>query len=289
MSKHIRDVSKDLLLNTCLGHEIGGASHHELAKSLIKHGVLHTRAVIDAFDATDRSVFVPNKHINMAYENRPVPLGFQANISTPQHHAHVMELMAPALRAGNRAVDIGCGTGFLVSMMSRLVGPSGHVVGVDIVPELLKEARENVPQTSVVFKTGSQLTEWLNDEMYDCIHVGIAVPDQEYVDILMNRLTPQGVLVIPVGSGNQEQSLYKVTKDSREKIMSVLCQEMLTQAPVKARTVDQVEAELKQWIQQYEQIHGIKPIRKEILADSEANQLFSEFSELRTRVWPTST
>jgi SAM-dependent methyltransferase len=45
------------------------------------------------------------------------------------------------LRPVERVVDVGCGAGFDSLIAARLVGPTGHVVGVDMTPEMLKKAR----------------------------------------------------------------------------------------------------------------------------------------------------
>lgn len=47
-----------------------------------------------------------------------------------------------ALQAGERVLDIGCGAGATTLMAAESVGPSGHVVGVDISQQLLGLARE---------------------------------------------------------------------------------------------------------------------------------------------------
>lgn len=43
---------------------------------------------------------------------------------------------------GKRILDIGCGSGSLVFILSKLVGPSGYVVGVDITDGLIDTAKQ---------------------------------------------------------------------------------------------------------------------------------------------------
>ena len=45
----------------------------------------------------------------------------------------------PALE-GATVLDLGCGTGRDVYVLSKLVGPTGHVIGVDMTPEQLEVA-----------------------------------------------------------------------------------------------------------------------------------------------------
>jgi len=45
------------------------------------------------------------------------------------------------LRPGEHVVDVGCGAGIDSLIAARMVGPQGQVVGVDMTPEMLENAR----------------------------------------------------------------------------------------------------------------------------------------------------
>jgi len=47
------------------------------------------------------------------------------------------------IHEGEAILDIGCGAGVESIMAARLVGPSGSVTGIDLVPEMLARASEN--------------------------------------------------------------------------------------------------------------------------------------------------
>jgi SAM-dependent methyltransferase len=51
-------------------------------------------------------------------------------------------LRAAALAPGLRVLDVGCGCGDTTLAAARAVGPSGHVTGVDVSPQMLARARE---------------------------------------------------------------------------------------------------------------------------------------------------
>ncbi|KDN75328.1 SAM-dependent methlyltransferase [Streptomyces olindensis] len=55
----------------------------------------------------------------------------------PAYAAAVAEL---GLRAGDRVLDAGCGTGRALPPLRAAVGPSGVVVGADLTPAMLREA-----------------------------------------------------------------------------------------------------------------------------------------------------
>jgi ubiquinone/menaquinone biosynthesis C-methylase UbiE len=48
-----------------------------------------------------------------------------------------------SLRFGEIVLDLGAGGGFDVFIAARKVGPTGHVIGVDMAPEMLEKARCN--------------------------------------------------------------------------------------------------------------------------------------------------
>ncbi len=61
------------------------------------------------------------------------------------------------MRPGEVVLDLGSGAGFDCLLAARQVGPSGHVIGVDMTHEMLKKARENAAKVgagNVEFRLG---------------------------------------------------------------------------------------------------------------------------------------
>ncbi len=54
-----------------------------------------------------------------------------------------------ALRAGQTVVHLGCGAGFYLIPAARIVGKTGKVIGVDVMPEMLAEAESRARRSSV--------------------------------------------------------------------------------------------------------------------------------------------
>jgi len=62
-----------------------------------------------------------------------------------------------AMQAGEVVIDLGSGAGFDCFLAAQQVGPTGHVIGVDMTHEMLKKARENaakIAATNVEFRLG---------------------------------------------------------------------------------------------------------------------------------------
>ena len=53
------------------------------------------------------------------------------------------------IRKGEAVLDIGCGAGIDTIVAAMMVGPAGTVVGIDMVPEMLARARENLRMTDL--------------------------------------------------------------------------------------------------------------------------------------------
>lgn len=55
-----------------------------------------------------------------------------------------LEYLAPALKPGSTALDVGAGSGYLTACMAIMVGPTGTVVGIEHVPQLKRFAEDNL-------------------------------------------------------------------------------------------------------------------------------------------------
>ena len=77
-------------------------------------------------------------HAPQAYERYMVPTLF-----TPW----AQELLArAALHAGERVLDVACGTGIVARLAAQRVGPSGYVMGVDLNAAMIETARTQTPR-----------------------------------------------------------------------------------------------------------------------------------------------
>ncbi len=47
---------------------------------------------------------------------------------------------------GDKVLDIGSGSGWTTALLAHLTGPTGAVVGVELVPELVEMGRANLPK-----------------------------------------------------------------------------------------------------------------------------------------------
>jgi ubiquinone/menaquinone biosynthesis C-methylase UbiE len=74
------------------------------------------------------------------------------------------------LSPGDRVLDVGCGQGVDVRLLSSRVGPEWEVVGVDISEKMLDAARERTEHTSNVrFESGDVMDLSFADDSFDAV------------------------------------------------------------------------------------------------------------------------
>ncbi len=92
-----------------------------------------------------------------------------------------------AMQPGETIVDLGSGAGFDCFLAARQVGPTGHVIGVDMTHEMLARARENATKlaaANVEFRLGEIEHLPIADNTADVILSNCVVnlvPDKEQV------------------------------------------------------------------------------------------------------------
>lgn len=92
-----------------------------------------------------------------------------------------------ALQPGETVIDLGSGAGFDCFLAARAVGPTGHVIGVDMTHEMLAKARTNavtIGAANVAFRLGELEHLPVADNTADVILSNCVinlVPDQQQV------------------------------------------------------------------------------------------------------------
>jgi SAM-dependent methyltransferase len=80
--------------------------------------------------------------------------------------------LLPRLHAGMSLLDIGCGPGTITTGLARAVAP-GEVVGVDLVPEVIEQAKAHLAETGLtnaVFETANVYALEYEDNRFDAAH-----------------------------------------------------------------------------------------------------------------------
>ncbi len=178
-----------------------------------KSKVLKSPRLKAAFSKIDRADFVDEDYKCEAYEDYPLPIGFNQTISQPTTVAFMLELLSPV--AGNKVLDVGSGSGWSSALLGEIVTKTGKVVGVEIIPELVKKSLSNLskydlPQVQII-ETSSKLG-FEAESPYDRILVSAAslkIPGE-----LLKQLGNNGVMAIPI-----KDSIFMIKKTAKGEIL----------------------------------------------------------------------
>jgi protein-L-isoaspartate(D-aspartate) O-methyltransferase len=183
-----------------------------VAEQLAARGIRNP-AVLRAMRATPRHLFVPANVRSLAYEDGPLPIGFQATISQPYVVAWMTELLD--VQKKTRVLEIGTGSGYQAAILAQL---AAEVYSIEIVPELAKSSAEllaRLGHKNVEVRHGDGYKGWAEKAPFDRIILTAAPP--EIPQALIDQLANGGRLVAPVGA-TAAQELTVVEKDAKGRV-----------------------------------------------------------------------
>jgi len=189
---------------------------YETARArLIEHlrGEIRDERVLEAMSLIPRELFVPPEKGNLAYEDRPLPIGYGQTISQPLIIA--MMTSALELNGGEKVLEVGTGSGYQAAILAEL---AKQVVTVERLPALAgaaKKVLDKLGYMNISVHIAEPILGWQIEAPYDAIVVTAGAPDVP--DVLISQLNIGGRMVIPVGS-RYDQELYKITRQKDRNI-----------------------------------------------------------------------
>lgn len=178
-------------------------------ENLIKHldHEIADKRVIEAIRRVPRESFVPPQIQQVAYDDRPLSIGFGQTISQP----FIVALMVQALELSGheKVLELGTGSGYEAAILAEL---ASRVVTVEYIPELAESARrvlDELGYSNVEVHVAGRVLGWPEEAPYEAIIVSAGAPSVP--DVLVEQLDWNGRLVIPVGT-RWQQDLLRVTR-----------------------------------------------------------------------------
>jgi len=173
-----------------------------LVNRLKRQGLRRSPLVEAAFRAVPRHLFLPDVPLETVYRDEAIITKVQdgRGISSSSQPA-IMAIMLEQLdlAPGLRVLEIGAGTGFNAALVAHIVGPTGHVVTVDIDDDIVVGAREHLaaagfPEVEVVCGDGG--LGYAPSAPYDRIILTVGAWDVP--PAWWEQLKPGGRLVLPL-------------------------------------------------------------------------------------------
>src|SRR5690606_29161013 len=143
-----------------------------------------------------RHLFVPLQLAGAAYQDTPLPIGFDKTVSQPFIGALMIDLLE--LTPGTRVLEVGTGLGYQAAVMAEM---GAEVFSVEVVEEFAVAARALLKALGhgADVRTGDGARGWPEHAPFDAMLVTAAAPEPP--PKLIEQLAPGGRMVIPLGGG----------------------------------------------------------------------------------------
>lgn len=168
----------------------------ELIEKLKFEGI--KKEIIEAIDKIPRELFVPEEYKDQAYEDYPLPIGYEQTISQPSLVAQMIQYLE--LKKGEKVLELGTGSGWNASLIAYIINP-GKIFTIERIEKLANFAKNNIKKvglknTKVIHADGSK--GYKKEAPFDAII--ITANCDEYPKNLYPQLKKGGILLAPINN-----------------------------------------------------------------------------------------
>ena len=168
--------------------------------------------ILNAIERVPREQFVPETFRKYAYDNRALPIAAGQTISQPFIVAFMTQSLE--LTPRHRVLEIGTGSGYQAMILAQLCR---RVYTVERIRLLFNEADRRfrkLDEFRIVTKLGDGCAGWPEQAPFDRIIVTAAAA--RVPDALTGQLADGGIMILPVGPENGDQTLIRVRRDGQQ-------------------------------------------------------------------------
>ena len=175
-------------------------ARERLIARLRQQGISNAQ-VLEVMFNLPRHLFVDEALSHRAYEDTALPIGNGQTISQPYVVARMTEVILEV--NPKRVLEVGTGCGYQCAVLSQLVN---EVYSIERIDALYRKAFRILRELKIgnaKLRYGDGYAGWPEKAPFDAILVAAA--PEEIPPLLLHQLSEGGRLIIPVGSGSQQQ------------------------------------------------------------------------------------
>jgi len=199
-------------------------ARYDRFEQLVAHRDVWDEADMRAFLLTPREEFVTAENLDRAYEWHHLNIGFGVTITGPHTVARMTNTLE--IRRGDKVLEIGTGSGYQSAYLSNL---TPNVWSIEIIPALARRTRALYDELiargyseyrAIRTRNADGYYGWEEAQPFDKIIVTCGI--DHIPPPLLQQLTPDGIMVIPIGPPGAQHVLKAVKRRSPEGGMSVV-------------------------------------------------------------------
>lgn len=179
-----------------------------MVKTQIEARGVTNALVLQAILMVPRHLFLPLAYQSRAYEDRPLPIGYEQTISQPYMVGYMTQAIDP--KSTDRILEIGTGCGYQAAVLGQICK---EVFTIEIVEPLGLQAKQTLSllgYNNIHIKVGDGAQGWADAAPFDAIIITAACP--KIPEPLIQQLKLGGKIIAPVGGSIHNQILIKTTK-----------------------------------------------------------------------------
>jgi len=187
------------------------ARRGRMVETQLQRRSIHDERVLAAMRDVPRHLFVPELFRGMAYDDSPVPIGYDQTISQPFIVAYMLQCLK--LTGSEKVLEIGAGSGYQAVLLSRLCR---KVYTIEIIQELAAQAGKMMGALeirNVRIRCNDGYLGWPQAAPFDRIIVSAApghVPQN-----LLGQLRRGGRMILPLGDLDQRLLVLHKSKTGK--------------------------------------------------------------------------
>src|SRR4030042_2887562 len=184
------------------------AMREKMVENQIKARGVKDPRVLAALLKVERHRFVPEKYLDSAYSDQPLPIGEGQTIS--QHYIVGLMTELLELKGNENVLEIGTGSGYKAAILAELAKDVYTIEKIESLASTAEKRLSELGYQNVKVKAGDGYLGGPEAAPFDAI-ICTAAPDH-IPKPLIEQLKEGGRMVVPVGSYTQE--LKKIVKRS---------------------------------------------------------------------------